>query len=164
MAPEKFASGPCRIQATSESCMQFDGETMQFTVKTRSQTELVDITASIQDVIQESGLEQGLCFVFVPHTTAAVTINESADPSVKSDMLKVINQVIPWEAGYRHVEGNSPAHIKSTLVGASALIAVEKGRLVLGTWQGVFFCEFDGPRTRKVNVNFLPCDKSIVTS
>ena len=129
---------------------------MQFTVKTRSQTELIDMTASIQDVVRQNGLQEGLCFVFVPHTTAAVTINESADPSVKADMLKVINQVIPWEAGYRHVEGNSPAHIKSTLVGASELIAVEKGRLVLGTWQGVFFCEFDGPRTRKVNVNFLP--------
>jgi secondary thiamine-phosphate synthase enzyme len=129
---------------------------MQFTVKTRSQTELIDITASIQDVVQKSGLQEGLCFVFIPHTTAAVTINESADPSVKSDMLKVINQVIPWEAGYRHMEGNSPAHIKSTLVGASELIAVEKGRLVLGTWQGVFFCEFDGPRTRKVHINLLP--------
>jgi len=128
---------------------------MQFTVKTNSQTELIDITASIQDVVHKSSLEDGLCFVFIPHTTAAVTINESADPSVKSDMLKVINQVIPWEAGYRHMEGNSPAHIKSTLVGASEMIAVERGRLVLGTWQGVFFCEFDGPRTRKVNVTIL---------
>ena len=128
---------------------------MQIIVKTRSQTEMIDMTASIQDVVRKSGLEEGLCFVFVPHTTAAVTINESADPSVKSDMLKVINQVIPWEAGYRHLEGNSPAHIKSTLVGASELIAVEKGRLVLGTWQGVFFCEFDGPRTRKVNISIL---------
>ncbi len=129
---------------------------MQFTVKTRSQTEIIDITDSVQDMLQKSSLEQGLCFVFVPHTTAAVTINESADPSVKSDMLNVINQVIPWEAGYRHMEGNSPAHIKSTLVGASELIAVEKGRLVLGTWQGIFFCEFDGPRTRKVNINLFP--------
>lgn len=129
---------------------------MQFTVKTRSQTEMVDITAGVQDVIRDNGLDAGLCLVFVPHTTAAVTINESADPSVKADMLKVINQLVPWEAGYRHMEGNSPAHIKSTLVGASELIAVEKGRLVLGTWQGVFFCEFDGPRTRKVQVNILP--------
>ena len=128
---------------------------MQLTVKTRPQTEMIDITASIQDAIEKSDLKEGLCFVFVPHTTAAVTINESADPSVKADMLKVINQVIPWEAGYRHMEGNSPAHIKSTLVGASESIAVEKGRLVLGTWQGVFFCEFDGPRTRKVQVTIL---------
>jgi secondary thiamine-phosphate synthase enzyme len=128
---------------------------MQFTVKTNSQTEMIDITAAVQDAIQKNGLEEGLCLVFVPHTTAAVTINESADPSVKSDMLKVINQIVPWEAGYRHMEGNSPAHIKSTLVGASELIAVEKGRLVLGTWQGVFFCEFDGPRTRKVKVTLM---------
>ena len=132
---------------------------MQFTVKTRSQTEMIDITASVQDAVQKSGYAQGLCFIFVPHTTAAVTINESADPSVKSDMLKVINKVIPWEAEYQHMEGNSPAHIKSTLVGASELIAIEKGLLVLGTWQGVFFCEFDGPRTRKVNINFLSSGK-----
>jgi len=85
---------------------------MQFTVKTQSQTELVDITAIIQDEVKKSGIGQGLCFVFIPHTTAAVTINESADPSVKSDILKVLNQVIPWKAGYRHMEGNSPAHIK----------------------------------------------------
>jgi len=135
----------------------FIGEevTMQFTVKTQSQTELVDITAIIQDEVKKSGVGQGLCFVFIPHTTAAVTINESADPSVKSDILKVLNQVIPWKAGYRHMEGNSPAHIKSTLVGASELIAVENGHLVLGTWQGVFFCEFDGPRTRKVHLNIF---------
>jgi secondary thiamine-phosphate synthase enzyme len=90
--------------------------------------------------------------VFVPHTTAAVTINENADPSVKSDILMTLNQIIPWEADYRHLEGNSPAHIKSTLVGSSELIAIENGRLALGTWQGIFFCEFDGPRNRKVNV------------
>jgi len=128
---------------------------VQFTVKTRSQTEMIDITASIQDAIEKSGLEEGLCFVFIPHTTAAVTINAINNHSVKADMLKVINQVIPWEAGYRHMEGNSPAHIKSTLVGASESIAIEKGRLVLGTWQGVFFCEFDGPRTRKVQMTIL---------
>jgi len=116
---------------------------MQLTVKTNSQTELIDITAGIQDSVRKSGISRGFCFVFVPHTTAAVTINESADPSVKADILKVLNQVIPWEAGYRHMEGNSPAHIKSTLVGASVMIAIENGNLVLGTWQGIFFCEFD---------------------
>ena len=129
---------------------------MQLTVKTPSHFIRATDPASIQDAIEKSGLKEGLCFVFVPHTTAAVTINESADPSVISNILKVFNQVIPWEAGYRHMEGNSPAHIKSTLVGASESIAVEKGRLVLGTWQGVFFCEFDGPRTRKVQVNLFP--------
>ena len=125
---------------------------MKLKVKTTSRTEFVDITAGIQDLVRSAGLEDGLCMVYVPHTTAAVTINESADPSVKADMLMVLNDIIPWEAGYRHLEGNSPAHIKSTLVGASELIAVDKGRLALGTWQGVFFCEFDGPRTRKVHV------------
>lgn len=134
-------------------------KTMQFTVKTRTQTEMIDITALIQDAVQKNGFDQGLCLIFIPHTTAAVTINESADPSVKSDMLKVINKVIPWEAEYQHMEGNSSAHIKSTLVGASEMIAIEKGRLVLGTWQGVFFCEFDGPRTRKININFLSSGK-----
>jgi secondary thiamine-phosphate synthase enzyme len=93
--------------------------------------------------------------VYVPHTTAAVTINESADPSVKDDILMVLNDIVPWKAPYRHAEGNSPAHVKATLVGASELIAVENGRLVLGTWQGIFFCEFDGPRTRKVHVRML---------
>jgi secondary thiamine-phosphate synthase enzyme len=93
--------------------------------------------------------------IFVPHTTAAITINESADPSVKSDILKILNQIIPWEANYRHLEGNSPAHIKSTLVGSSELIAIENQRLILGTWQGIFFCEFDGPRNRKLHVRIM---------
>jgi secondary thiamine-phosphate synthase enzyme len=90
--------------------------------------------------------------VYVPHTTGAVTINESADPSVVTDILSVMNKIIPWNDGYRHLEGNSAAHIKSTLVGASELIAIENRQLLLGTWQGIFFCEFDGPRTRKVHV------------
>jgi len=90
--------------------------------------------------------------LYVPHTTAAVTINESADPSVKEDILMVLNQIVPWEANYRHAEGNSPAHVKSTLVGTSEMVAIENGSLALGTWQGIFFCEFDGPRTRKVQV------------
>jgi secondary thiamine-phosphate synthase enzyme len=132
---------------------------MIFTVKTESRTALVDITSKVQNMIQASDIQEGLCFLYVPHTTAAVTINESADPSVKADILKVLNQVIPWEADYRHMEGNSPAHIKSSLVGASELIAIENNRLVLGTWQGIFFCEFDGPRTRKVHVRLLPLIK-----
>ena len=128
---------------------------MILSVKTRKRTEFVDITSDINQLIQNSGTDQGLCMIYVPHTTAAVTINESADPSVKSDILKVLNQIIPWEANYRHLEGNSPAHIKSTLVGSSELIAIENGRLILGTWQGIFFCEFDGPRTRKVDVRIV---------
>ena len=128
---------------------------MILSVKTRKRTEFVDITSDINQLIQKSGTDQGLCMIYVPHTTAAVTINESADPSVKSDILMVLNQIIPWEANYRHLEGNSPAHIKSTLVGSSELIAIENRRLILGTWQGIFFCEFDGPRTRKVDVRII---------
>jgi secondary thiamine-phosphate synthase enzyme len=128
---------------------------MIISVKTQERTELVDVTSEINQLVQKSGIDQGLCMVYVPHTTAAVTINESADPSVTSDMLMVLNQIVPWEADYRHLEGNSPAHVKSTLVGASELIAIEKGRLVLGTWQGIFFCEFDGPRNRKLHLRIM---------
>lgn len=128
---------------------------MIHTVKTKAKTELIDVTSEIEALVRSSGINEGLCMLYVPHTTAAVTINESADPSVKSDILMILNKVIPWEAGYRHLEGNSPAHIKSTLVGPSELIAIENGRLVLGTWQGIFFCEFDGPRNRKLHVRFL---------
>ena len=128
---------------------------MILSVKTRERTELVDITSEIERLVEKSGVDQGLCMLYVPHTTAGVTINESADPSVKSDILMVLNQMVPWEANYRHLEGNSPAHVKSTLVGPSELIAIEKGRLVLGTWQGVFFCEFDGPRSRKLHVRIV---------
>ena len=128
---------------------------MILSVKTRERTELVDITSEIGRLVEKSGVDQGLCMLYVPHTTAGVTINESADPSVKSDILMVLNQMVPWEANYGHLEGNSPAHVKSTLVGPSKLIAIEKGRLVLGTWQGVFFCEFDGPRNRKMHVRIM---------
>ena len=128
---------------------------MIFTVKSINQTELIDITAEIQDAVLSAGIGQGLCMLFVPHTTAAITINENADPSVKDDILMIIDKIVPWKAGYRHLKGNSPAHIKSTLVGSSELIAIENGRLVLGTWQGIFFCEFDGPRTRKVHVRLI---------
>lgn len=128
---------------------------MDIAVKTRSRTELVDITAEVQTAIRGAGIRDGLCMIFVPHTTAAVTINENADPTVKDDILKVINKVIPWDDGYRHLEGNSAAHIKSTLVGASELVAIAGGKLQLGTWQGIFFCEFDGPRRRKVHLHFI---------
>ena len=129
---------------------------MQLSVKTHSKTEFVDITADIQKAIAGVDFTNGICMIYVPHTTAAVTINESADPSVKSDIIMVLNDIIPWDANYRHLEGNSAAHIKSTLVGASELVAVENNRLVLGTWQGIFFCEFDGPRSRKVQLKLLP--------
>ena len=128
---------------------------MIITVKTHARTALVDITGEVQKAIREAGIREGICMVYVPHTTAAVTINENADPTVKDDILKVLNKVIPWDDAYRHMEGNSAAHIKSTLVGASELVAVQGGKLQLGTWQGLFFCEFDGPRSRKVHVHAM---------
>jgi len=124
-------------------------------VNTKSKTEFVEITGAVEDVIRSQGVDEGICMLFVPHTTAAITINESADPSVKTDILMVLNKMVPWKEAYRHLEGNSPAHIKASIIGASELIAVEGGRLKLGTWQGVFFCEFDGPRTRKVHIRLL---------
>jgi secondary thiamine-phosphate synthase enzyme len=122
------------------------------TIKTGAKTELINITSDVNEMIRAEGIEEGLCFLYVPHTTAAVTINEAADPSVRSDILMVLNKIVPWEEAYRHLEGNSPAHVKASLIGASELVAVEGGRLKLGTWQGIFFCEFDGPRQRKVFV------------
>jgi secondary thiamine-phosphate synthase enzyme len=128
----------------------------QLTVKTQSQTEMIDITRQVQKTIEAAGFQDGLCVLYVPHTTAGITINESADPSVRRDILMVLNQMVPWKADYRHMEGNSPAHIKSTLVGASQWVVVENGQMVLGTWQGIFFCEFDGPRTRKLQMKLIP--------
>jgi secondary thiamine-phosphate synthase enzyme len=128
---------------------------MVLTVKTRRRTEMVDISADVGRVVAQRGVREGLCMLYVPHTTAGVTINESADPSVWADILMVLNQMVPWKADYRHVEGNSPAHVKATLVGASQTVAIENGALVLGTWQGIFFCEFDGPRERKVHLRIL---------
>ena len=129
---------------------------MRLSVKTHSQTEMIDVTTLVQDQVTQSGISDGLCMVFVPHTTAAVTINESADPAVKHDILMVLNKIVPWKEAYRNMEGNSPAHLKTSLIGSSEIIAVEKGRLVLGTWQGIFFCEFDGPRTRRLYLKIIP--------
>jgi len=128
---------------------------MIITIKTNNKTELIDITSKINKTVHNSGIKNGLCFLFNPHTTAGITINEKADPDVQSDLLMILNQIVPWKAPYRHMEGNSPAHMKATLVGASELIAIEDGHLLLGTWQGIFFCEFDGPRTRNLHIHFL---------
>jgi secondary thiamine-phosphate synthase enzyme len=124
-------------------------------VKTSAKTELLDITGSIRGVVQRTGVKDGLCFIFVPHTTAGVTINENADPSVPQDILMELNKIIPSQDRYQHMEGNSAAHIKASLMGFSQTIFVESGRLVLGTWQGIFFCEFDGPRSREVYVKVV---------
>ena len=127
----------------------------QISVGTRSRTEFVDITSEIAAVVHEAGVGDALCTIFVPHTTAAVTINENADPSVVHDILKVVDSVIPLhDPGYKHSEGNSAAHVKSSLVGCSQNVIVEGGSLRLGTWQGIYFAEFDGPRSRKVWVSF----------
>lgn len=129
---------------------------MRLTVKTNAQTEMIDVTSLVQAQVTQNKMDSGLCMVFVPHTTAAVTINESADPAVKQDILMVLNKIVPWQEAYRHMEGNSPAHLKTSIIGSSEIIAVEESRLVLGTWQGIFFCEFDGPRTRKLDVRLIP--------
>jgi len=121
-------------------------------IRTEYRSEMVDITALVQKEVTESGVADGVCIVYVPHTTAGVTINEGADPDVCRDIITKLNEMVPADAGYRHMEGNSDGHIKASLVGSSVSIIVEKRRLVLGTWQKIFFCEFDGPRSRRVYV------------
>jgi len=123
-------------------------------INTRGRSEMIDITPKVEEELKRSGLKDGVCFLFVPHTTAAITINESADPSVATDIQAMLNKLIPWEGSYRHLEGNSAAHIKSSLIGNSVMVFVESGHLKLGTWQGIFFCEFDGPRSRKLYIKF----------
>jgi len=121
-------------------------------VKTSSQTEMVDVTGQVQQELSKSGVGEGRLTLYVPHTTAAITINEGADPAVKADILMVLNQMVPWKANYRHMEGNSPAHVKASLIGSAETVIISGGRLVLGTWQRIFFCEFDGPRNRKLHL------------
>jgi len=124
-------------------------------IRTPEREAFVDVTERIARVVEQAGFRDGLCHVFVPHTTAGVTINEGADPSVRRDMLAWLARAVPRSGDYRHAEGNSDAHIKASLMGSSELIAVRGGRLVLGTWQAVYFCEFDGPRTRRLELRFL---------
>ena len=125
----------------------------KFTVRTNARCEMIDITDRVATLVRESGLRDGICRVFVPHTTAAVTINENADPDVPRDILDSLDRVVPLSNRYRHAEGNAAAHVKASLLGASQTVFVENGRLVLGTWQSLFFCEFDGPRTRNILVS-----------
>ena len=128
----------------------------KFDVQTGSKEVFVDITGQVEGEVKRAGIKSGVCVVYVPHTTAAVTINENADPSVRQDMVMTPRKSVPDSLPYAHTEGNSPAHVKSSLVGASITIPIEDGRLVLGTWQGIFFCEFDGPRLRQVYIKILP--------
>lgn len=127
----------------------------EITIQTNTQTQILDITAQVQKAVEESGIMRGLCCVFIPHTTAGVTINENADPSVKQDIVMELNKVIPFNDNYSHLEGNSAAHIKASIIGFSINIPVKNNNLLLGTWQGICFCEFDGPRNRKCFVKII---------
>jgi len=122
----------------------------KLTVETRQRTDFVEITGEVRQAVDRLNIEEGVITVFVPHTTAGVTINEHADPAVMADMELVLDRMVPWTGGYRHGEGNTAAHVKASLMGSSVRVIVEGGQLQLGTWQGIFFCEFDGPRTRSV--------------
>lgn len=126
-------------------------------VKSRTRTEFIDITERVQEIINEEGVKEGICYIYVPHTTAGITINEGADPSVQRDIVSTLNRLVPFEGDYHHREGNADAHIKSTIVGVSQYIMIEQGKLSLGTWQAIYFCEFDGPRHRRVHLKIVSC-------
>lgn len=130
-------------------------KTIKLEVRTSKHTQMLDITREVQRAVTESGVRDGICTVFIPHTTAAVTINENADPDVVRDFTMEINKIVPWEDGYHHMEGNSAAHLKSSMIGFSEQIIIEDGKLLLGIWQGIYFCEFDGPRSRKCYVKIM---------
>ena len=121
-------------------------------VRSSQRSEMIDVTGEVQRIVSKSGVKDGVCYLYVPHTTGAITINEGADPNVVVDILTTLDRLIPWRNNYRHMEGNAAAHIKTSLMGSSERIFIENGKLVLGTWQRIFFCEFDGPRTRKLHV------------
>ncbi len=124
-------------------------------VKSSVRTEFIDITGKVREALQKTGITSGICCLFVPHTTAGITINEGADPSVQRDIQTMLNRLVPFDGDYHHSEGNSEAHIKSTLTGTSQNILIDEGRLVLGRWQSIFFCEFDGPRQRRVGMKII---------
>ena len=130
--------------------------TTSISVRTSRQVEMVDITGRVRELVQQSGVTDGLCIVYVPHTTAGVLINEGADPDVMTDLIAALDRMVPEAASYRHIEGNSPAHVKAVLVGSSATVILAGGHLRLGTWQAIFFAEFDGPRHREVLVQIIP--------
>jgi len=128
-------------------------------LRSRERTEFIDITEKIQEALKETGIGSGVCNMFVPHTTAGVTVNEGVDPTVQRDIQTFLNKMVPFDGDYHHREGNSSAHIKTTLTGVSQTVLVDEGRLVLGTWQSIFFCEFDGPRHRRVALKIIASDK-----
>lgn len=124
-------------------------------VRSSSRSQFIDITDQVKQMVADAGIREGVCYLYVPHTTAAIAINENADPTVGQDILNQLESTVPWQNNYQHTEGNAAAHIKAGLLGASQTIFISNGRLVLGTWQGIFFCEFDGPRQRKVFVKII---------
>ena len=124
-------------------------------VSTRAKVEFLNIDGLVEEVVQSEGVSDGVCYIYVPHTTAGITINENADPAVREDILNELNKIVPFDDNYRHLEGNSAAHIKACLVGFSQMVPVEHGKLMLGTWQSIYFCEFDGPRRRHVYVHVI---------
>ena len=124
-------------------------------IQTNNKSEMIDITSIVQKAVSKEKVVTGICVIFAPHTTAAITINENADPDVPRDIIAALGKVVPFDAAYRHMEGNSAAHVKSTFVGSSQVVLIENSRLVLGTWQSIFFCEFDGPRTRKILIKVI---------
>lgn len=128
---------------------------MEYSVRTTKEQEFIDITHLVNDEVRKNGVQDGLAIVFVPHTTAGVTINENADPDVVTDIISGLNKAFPVKNGYLHMEGNSHAHIKASFMGASETVVIENGRLKLGTWQSIYFCEFDGPRNRKVDIKIV---------
>lgn len=126
-----------------------------FSIHSTSHDELIDITSDVAEVVRGSKISEGVCYIYTPHTTAAITINENADPAVQKDILKGLSHFKLESISFSHLEGNSPSHIKSSLIGCSEIVIISQGRLLLGTWQGIYFCEFDGPRTRKVHVKVM---------
>ena len=137
------------------SCVPSAAKTDTLTIQTGKRADAIDITARVEHVVRESGVETGLCQVYVPHTTAGVFINENADPDALRDILNTLEALVPWENGYRHAEGNAAAHIKASLVGTSQTVPVRNGRLMLGRWQAIYFADFDGPRERQLHVTVL---------
>jgi secondary thiamine-phosphate synthase enzyme len=137
------------------SCMGSAAKIDMLEVRSGKRADAIDITDRVEQIVRESGIQTGLCQIYVPHTTAGVFINENADPDALSDILDTLEALVPWENGYRHAEGNAAAHIKASLVGTSQLVPVRNGRLALGRWQGIFFADFDGPRERHFQVTIL---------
>ena len=129
---------------------------IEISVSSKKHTEMINITTEVQRQVMTTGVKDGMVVVYIPHTTAGLTINEGADPDVKADIVDTINELVPWRRVYGHAEGNSPAHIKASLIGTSVTVILENGRLQLGRWQSIFFCEFDGPRQRQVWIKVLP--------